>query len=244
MFKDGERSSNITGITSGGHIKSKSVCSKKFCVEGATEASMGNGADSGQGTGKGSAPMESLACGPKNYVLDVDCTVLDMVQDTDLEDWLATLTFEKITAKTYSIIESKMVDRAMYDSYSLKSTSSVVHNLSQSHLMILKNNSVQLHTPGVDKYFPGYFSNYNNDELNSRDIVQQELSFILKPVHNFSFQQEFGVMVYDLPFIEINSRERQLMAADMYTWTVETHKAVKNQGFPITCIVDCLHLLG
>ena len=99
---------------------------------------MRNGADSGQGTGKGSAPMESLACGPKNYVLDVDCTVLDMVQDTDLEDWLATLTFEKITAKTYSIIESKMVDRAMYDIYSLKSTSSVVHNLSQSRLTIVK----------------------------------------------------------------------------------------------------------
>ena len=86
VSKDGERSSNITGITRGGHKKSRSACSKKFGVEGATEASMRNGADSGQGTGKGPAPMESLACGPKNYVLDVDCTVLDMVQDTDLEN--------------------------------------------------------------------------------------------------------------------------------------------------------------
>ena len=232
VFKDGERSSNITGITRGGHKKSRSVCSKKVCVEGATEASMRNGADSGQGTGKGPTPMESLVCGPKNYVLDVDCTVLDMVQHTDLENWLATLTFEKITAKTYSIIESKTVDRAMCDSYSLKSTSSVVHNLSQSCLMVVKNNSMQLHTPGVDKYFPGCFSNYKNDELNSRDIVQQELSFILKPVHNFSFQQEFGVMVYDQPFIEVNSGARKLMAADMYILMVEANKAVKKSGVP------------
>ena len=65
MFKNGERSSNITEITRGGHKKSRSVYSKTFCVEGATEASMRGRADSGQGTGKGSAPMESLACGPK-----------------------------------------------------------------------------------------------------------------------------------------------------------------------------------
>ena len=154
------------------------------------------------------------------------------------------LRLKKITAKTYSIIESKTVDRAMYDIYSLKSTSSVVHNLSQSRLLILKNNSVQLYTPGVVKYFPGYFNNYNNYELSSRDTVQQELSFILKPVHNFSFQQEFGVMVYDQPFIEINSGPKQLMAADMYTWMLEAHKVVKNQRFQIMWIVHCLYLLG
>ena len=232
VFKDGERSSNITGVTRGGHTKSRSVCNKKFCTEGDTEASMRNRADSGQGTRKGPAPMESLACAPRNYMLELDCTVLNMVQDTDLENWLATVTFEKITEKTYSVIESKTVDRAMYDSYSLRSTSSVVHNLSQSRLMVVKNNSVQLHTPGVDKYFPGYFSSYKNDKFNSKDIVQKELSFILKPVHNFSFQQEFGVMVYDQPFIDINSGARQLMAADMYTWTVEAHKAVKKSGVP------------
>ena len=232
VFKDGERSSNITGVTRGGHKKSRSVCNKKFCTEGATEASMRNRADSGQGTRKGPAPMESLACGPRNYMLELDCTVLNMVQDTDLENRLATLMFEKITEKTYSVIESKTVDRAMYDSYSLRSTSSVVHNLSQSRLMVVKNNSVQLHTPGVDKYFPGYFSSYKNDKFNSRDNVQKELSFILKPVHNFSFQQEFGVMVYDQPFIDINSGARQLMAADMYTWMVEAHKAVQKSGVP------------
>ena len=120
----------------------------------------------------------------------------------------------------------------MYDSYSLRSMYSVVHNLSHSRLMVVTNNSMQLHTPGVDKYFPGYFSNYKNDELNSRDIVQKKLSFILKPVHNFSFQQEFGVMDYDQPFIEINSGARQLMAADMYSWTVEAHKAVQKSGVP------------
>ena len=99
VFKDGERSSNITGVTRGGHKKSRSVCNKKFCTEGATEASMRNRADSGQGTRKGPAPMESLACGPRNYMLELDCTVLNMVQDTDLENWLATLTFEKLLKK-------------------------------------------------------------------------------------------------------------------------------------------------
>ena len=115
-FKDGERSSNIIGVTRGGHKKSRSVCNEKFCMERATEASMRKGADSGQGMRESPAPMESLACGPKNYMLEFDCIALNMVQDTGLEDWLATLTFEKITGKTYSVIESKTVDRAMYDS--------------------------------------------------------------------------------------------------------------------------------
>ena len=231
-FKDGERSSNNTGVTKGGHKEIRSVYSRKFCMERATEASMRKGADSGQGMREGPVPMESLACGPKNYTLESDCTAFNMVQDTGLEEWLATLTFEKITGKTYSVIESKTVDRAMYDSYSLTGTSSVVHNLSQSRLMVVKNNSVQSCTPGVYKYFPGYFSSYRNDKFSSSDIVQKDLSFILKPVHNFSFQQEFGVMVYDQPFIDINSGARQLMAPDMYTWMVKAHKAVQKSGVP------------
>ena len=67
-FKDGERSSNIIGVTRGGHKKSRSVCNKKFCMEGATEASMRKGADSGQGMREGPPHGEFSMWPQKLYV--------------------------------------------------------------------------------------------------------------------------------------------------------------------------------
>ena len=151
---------HIAGKVRGGHKKLKNLYSKQASIVGATETSMGSWAESGRGKKSGFPPMESLACGPKNYTLDVNHTFSDMVQKLNHEEWLATLTFDKIMAKTYSVIESETFDRAMYDS--LESMSSVVHNLSQSHISVVKNIGVHCHTSGVDKYFPGYFSDYKN----------------------------------------------------------------------------------
>ena len=78
--------------------------------------------------------MESPLCDPQKCSLDANYTSSDMVDKIKYEECLATLMFDKITAKTYSIIESNTFDRAMYDSYSLESTSSAIHNL--SHLTL------------------------------------------------------------------------------------------------------------